>query len=345
MSIFKAKLGNISALKAIVEVLSTIVDETVNFTASEKGFGTIAMDPSHVSMISLQIPKDSFEEFKCDKKVKIGVNLGNLNKILKRIAGNSKMDLELLEKGNKLSMKITNKTFTTNLVDLEEEGEYPEPKMNFNTKIKLGDPSKLSEAIKDAELFSDHITLTTENKTLELKASGDNGEFSTIWNAAKDEDLEIETSERSVGMYPISYISNIIKLVSVTSKLQFSYSTEMPILMVFSLKPDDKPIGIATYFLAPRVEEEGEEEEAEEVPKKETVSEEEEPEETAEETTKEKDKDSTKKAKKLAKKKDKPKKEPEKTTPAKAEPEEKVKEEPEEKAIEEDLLEGPGGED
>lgn len=257
---FECSLKQVGVLKSIIDVLTSIIDDAANFVAKPEGFGIIAMDPSHVSMVEFQLPKEVFDTYKCDKKEKIGLNIGNLNKLLKRVGGNEELTLKLSEKGNKLQLKFSGKstrTFSLNLIDLEEE-EYPSPKMQFNAKVILDDPNLLSSAIKDAELFSDHVKLDVESNKFTIFAKGDNGEVEVEIPSERDA-LTLEVKERSSSLYPLSYLTSIIKLGNVTDNLTLEYSSEMPMQMLFKLKKIGEASGYIKYFLAPRVEEEEEE--------------------------------------------------------------------------------------
>ncbi len=257
---FECILKEVGILKSIIDVLTSIIDEAANFMAKPDGFGIIAMDPSHVSMVDFFLPKDVFDKYECDSKVKIGVNISNLNKLLKRVGSSDELTLKLTEKGNKLQLKFKGKstrTFSLNLIDIEEE-EYPSPKMQFNAKIILDDPNLLSEAIKDAELFSDHVKLDTDTKKFTIFAKGDNGEVE-VDIPGEREALTLEVKESSSSLYPLSYLTSIIKVGSVTDNLILEYSSEMPMQMLFKLKKIGEANGFIKYFLAPRVEEEEEE--------------------------------------------------------------------------------------
>ncbi|MHA1382631.1 MAG: proliferating cell nuclear antigen (pcna) [Candidatus Helarchaeota archaeon] len=262
---FECSIKSVSILKNIIDVLTSIIDEAANFMAKPEGFGIVAMDPSHVSMIDFFLPKEVFEKYECDKKVRIGLNIGNLNKLLKRVGGSEQLTIKLAEKGNKLQLKFKGKstrTFSLNLMELEEE-EYPEPKMQFNAKITITDPSLLAEAIKDAELFSDHVKIEADSNIFTIFAKGDNGEVNVEIPGERDA-LDLEIKEKSSSLYPLSYLTSIIKVGNVTDSLTLEFSSEMPMQMVFKLKPIQDSSGYIKYFLAPRVEEE--EEEYEEVP-------------------------------------------------------------------------------
>ncbi|MHA1377257.1 MAG: proliferating cell nuclear antigen (pcna) [Candidatus Helarchaeota archaeon] len=260
---FECSIKSVSVLKNIIDVLTSIIDEAANFLAKPEGFGIIAMDPSHVSMVDFFLPKEVFNTYKCDQKIKIGLNIGNLNKLLKRIGGSDELTMKLGEKGNKLQLKFKGKStrnFSINLIDLEEE-EYPSPKMQFNAKVIMTDPSLLAEAIKDAELFSDHVKLEADSNMFTIYAKGDNGEVNVEIPVERDA-LNLEVKEKSSSLYPLSYLTSIIKVGNVTDSLSLEFSSDMPMQMKFKLKPIENTSGYINYFLAPRIdEEEGEYEE------------------------------------------------------------------------------------
>lgn len=334
---FEAVIDKVGALKSIVDILSTVLEETCNFMVDTKRFYLLAMDPSHVSMINFELPKASFKEFKCDKKTKIGLNIGNLNKLLKRVGANTELKMKLSDKENKLILQFKDKntrTFSLNLVDLEEE-EFPDPKMQFNSKVILENPTTFTEAIKDAELFSDHLKLEVDSNNFTIFASGDNGEVK-IEIPKEREELTLEVKEKSESMYPTQYLSQILKLASVSYKLTIEFSTEMPMQMLFELKPKENPIGSCSYFLAPRVEEETEETEDATTSESEKTKDDTPKEEAkVKEAPKEKTKTKTEKKPKKEEKEDKKPKEEEK---AEAETN-NVKEEPIKEELEDDGLE------
>jgi len=254
---FEATIKSIGALKTVIDVLTSVIDEAANFIATPEGFGIKAMDPSHISMVDLGFPKKAFETYKCDKKVNIGLNISNLNKILKRINSSSEMKIQLSEEGNKLNLIFGEKTkrrFTMNLIDLEEE-EFPEPKIVFNSKVVLDNPSLLNEALKDAELFSDHTKISASKDLFAIFAKGDNGDVLTEIPGTKD-GISITIKEDSESLYPLSYLITIAKMASVSHRAILEFSSEMPMQILFNFKPKDSSIGYCRYFLAPRVEEE-----------------------------------------------------------------------------------------
>lgn len=78
----EARLKEAHILKRILDSLKDLVNE-VNFDCSPSGISLQAMDSSHVSLVSLMLRQDGFDFFRCDKNLRIGINLANMAKILK----------------------------------------------------------------------------------------------------------------------------------------------------------------------------------------------------------------------------------------------------------------------
>ncbi|MCL7026908.1 hypothetical protein MKW94_013999 [Papaver nudicaule] len=69
-----------------MESLKDLVNDA-NFDCSATGFSLQAMDSSHVALVALLLRSESFEHYRCDRNISMGMKLENLTKILK-CAGN-----------------------------------------------------------------------------------------------------------------------------------------------------------------------------------------------------------------------------------------------------------------
>jgi len=252
---FSLKMNNGRLLKGIIETLSSIIDETEIFV-TPKEFTISAMDPSRICLLKLTMKKTAFETFKCSKKSKVGVNLDDLNKILNRCNQKDSILLSFDENNQKIKIQMDNeksrkRTFSLALLDIETE-EIP-----MDNLLKIEYPSKwviepefLVEAIKDAEIYSEIISIiATEGKGLEFSSSGQIGEMT--YDLAEDELIESDIKDISTGAYSTAFLKSILKLSSITDKLEMSLKTDHPVHIHFELDNGD-----LDYFLAPRVEEE-----------------------------------------------------------------------------------------
>ena len=111
-------------------------------------------------------------------------------------------------------------------------------------------PDFLVEAIKDAEIYSEILNMKSEeNQGLMFSSTGQIGEME--YNLALDDLLEANIEGTSTGAYSLTFLKAILKIASITEKLEISLKTDHPLKMIFNLLEG----GELFYFLAPRVEE------------------------------------------------------------------------------------------
>jgi proliferating cell nuclear antigen len=78
----EARLAEGIILKKIVEAIKDLVTD-VNIDCSPTGLSLQAMDSSHVALVALSLSSEGFEKFRCDKTMTLGLNIGNLSKVMK----------------------------------------------------------------------------------------------------------------------------------------------------------------------------------------------------------------------------------------------------------------------
>jgi len=245
---FTLKLENSRILKGIVETLASIIDET-EFRVTPKEFTISAMDPSRICLLKLSIKKDDFDDYQCSKESKVGLNLDDLDKILKRSAANDSVEIDFNETDQKIKIKMQREGLSRTMDNLLKI-EYPS-----NWVIA---PDFLVEAIKDAEIYSEILNINAnEGQGLIFSSSGQIGEMEYDLN--EDDLIESELKGSSSGAYSLTFLAYsltflkaILKIASITEKLEISLKTDHPLKMNFDLLEGGK----LSYFLAPRVEEE-----------------------------------------------------------------------------------------
>ncbi|RLF16368.1 MAG: proliferating cell nuclear antigen (pcna) [Thermoprotei archaeon] len=231
----------------IIQALSTMIDEGV-FVFTPEGVRLRAMDPSRIAMVDFEMPSVSFEEYSCDEEVKAGVNFDVLKKVVKRASSKDKIELEVGE--GKLKVKLKGKTsrsFSIPLLDLGYE-ELPSPKVSFNVQARMLSDA-LEDALKDAELVSDHVLIQANEDELTIQASSDKGEASATFS--KDNLLELHVKEPSRARYSLSYLTDMMKAADAADIVELQFSTNIPLSLTFDLPGGGK----IQYWLAPRVEE------------------------------------------------------------------------------------------
>ncbi|TFG05478.1 MAG: proliferating cell nuclear antigen (pcna) [Promethearchaeota archaeon] len=250
---FKAVHEDPNQLIKIFDAIATMInDATLN--VSKAGVSIRAMDPTHVAMIDLELPKEAFKSLECDRTTPIRINLPDLNRFMKRGVGSEAIEFDLDETQNKFKILFrkgkSRRTFKLGLLaEGMEEKEPPNPTLDLNAKFNIK-TDDFQRAIKDALLVGDFVTFSLVKNELKLDAGGtESGDVSIIFEDIQGEKTDVEET----GMYSLEFLDYIIKAGSVCNEVNIEFASEMPIKFDFNINP-----GRITYLLAPRVETEEE---------------------------------------------------------------------------------------
>jgi len=253
---FELSLENSKILKSIIDTLASIIDET-EIIITPKELLIKAMDPSRICLLQIMIKKADWDIYNCETEQKIGINLDDLDKIMKRASSKDSITLSFIPEEQKLKIKMKregdNRVRVFSLASLKLEMEdIPLDnllKIDYSTILVI-DISILEEAIKDGEIYSEIITIESiENEGINLNSVGIIGEM--LYEIGLDELEELNITKNTTGSYSINFLKAILKLKSITEKLEISLKTDNPAKFVFNIIEGGK----ADFFLAPRVEE------------------------------------------------------------------------------------------
>lgn len=257
---FSLKLDDSRILRGIIETLASFIEES-EFKVSPKEFEITAFDDSMVSLLKFSMKKEDFDGYNCSKEFKISLNLDDLDKILKRSATDDTIEVEFQESEQKIKIKMKKRdskrvrTFSLSLLDTDKQEVSIDnlQKIDYFVNWVMSPPdftpNLLVEAIKDAEIYSDILNVKADEKTgLVFNSTGQIGEME--YNIELDDLPEKKIKETEMGAYSITFLKKILKLASITEKLEIFLKTDYPLKMIFTLLNG----GILNYFLAPRVE-------------------------------------------------------------------------------------------
>ncbi|WXG45633.1 MAG: proliferating cell nuclear antigen (pcna) [Candidatus Atabeyarchaeum deiterrae] len=245
---FKAVLSDARLWRSVVESLSTLVDQA-NFVVTPSSLRLRAMDPIRVAMVDFELSKEAFEEYQCSAETRMGINLEEMGKIMRRAGSGDSLELVHDEKSNKMIARFRGKsirTFSLSLLDLGTE-EPPTPKVEFNVNAKLTTEA-IAEAIKDAEVVSDQVKVIAKPDNLTMQASGDTNDALVEFRKGSEALLDLEVKEDSTAIYALNYLSDMMKASSISETIILQFSTNMPLRIDFNISNG----GRITYFLAPR---------------------------------------------------------------------------------------------
>ncbi|MFX0170061.1 MAG: proliferating cell nuclear antigen (pcna) [Candidatus Hodarchaeota archaeon] len=249
---FTAKFDDAKTWQALISAISALVDEA-NFEISPQGMTLRAMDPSRIAMVDFELPKSAFSQYDCDEEGQMGINLDEMEKIVKRAGAGNSLALGLDRELNQLQITLegrTRRSFKISLIDLGAD-RPPSLNVEFDVTIKItGDT--LKEIIQDADIISDFIAIDATPETLTVSARGDTGNLEVAIKKDEEALLEYTVKNASKSLYALEYLNDMMKAVAASDTVQMEFGKGTPIKLVFAVSSG----GHITYFLAPRVEDE-----------------------------------------------------------------------------------------
>jgi proliferating cell nuclear antigen len=273
---FSATLENSRILKGIIEAISFLIDETYVYVYPT-GLKLNAIDSSHVAMLLAFLPKELFTDYKCSQDSKIGINVQDFIKILRRAKANDEIQLQLDKKDKNtllITMKSDKSTRTFKLkskeipgYDAKEEGlleSFEETlKDKFSATIQL-EGAVLDEIVKDALIISDLLKVQVQSaeKVINFTASDESGEVNIEISLEGKGVLDKKVLNDAEGIYSLNFLENIIKIQSITNNFEIALGNNIPMKIkgAITSSAGNPTEGKIVYLLAPRVEDQNEDE-------------------------------------------------------------------------------------
>ena len=204
-----------------------------------------ALDPANVAMAYFNIPSDLFAEFTVEKDEVLGVNLENLNAIMRRCKIGSSLIIEKGEGESSLKLAINDKIkreFSLALIEVEGDDKQM-PAWEFKSVIKM-DAQAFVDAIEDCAVVADACTFIAQPDKFIIESSN----LHSARNEFSSEEVQI-FSDASSARFSLEYLTKFIKGAKIANKAEINFSDNHPMRLNF---PSGKVM--LSFVLAPRVE-------------------------------------------------------------------------------------------
>lgn len=246
---FKVVLEDGKLWKNCVETISSLITEGV-FTFGSDGVRMIAMDPSQIAMVDLELLPVAFDKYDVKEEIPICVDLEEMKKRLASLKPSDKLELSYSDNRLTLRMIGTSKTtFTMNTLE-PREASLKKPSLEFSATVKL-----LSEALKDslskAKIVADNVTLEADEEGFLVSATGSTGDVQIRIGKEDEALLDIDVKENARAVFPLNYLSDMAKAASISNTVTIHLRDDNPLELDFKLG-DEK--GKLSFLLAPRLE-------------------------------------------------------------------------------------------
>ncbi|WP_337859994.1 DNA polymerase sliding clamp [Ferroplasma sp.] len=239
---------SVKNLKDVVDMLSTVVTEA-KFNIGQQGITVSAVDPAHVAMVSLDVPKSVLSEYDIEGEEEISLDLEKVKGILKLASGN---DSFVITKGReKLKFEIGNITKSISLLDNSQITTPRVPQITAEDYIVLN-KGDFEKGLRAAEDVSDAIrlTMTPDSFSAKSMSEADESEMILPVNMLK----EIKCNESIKSSYPLEYLIKFMKSISPNEEIKISFKSDYPMTIEFNLGSESPDRIKGRFLLAPRME-------------------------------------------------------------------------------------------
>lgn len=224
-------------LKEFTRGILSLADEA-KLVFGPEGLSAKLVDPAHVAMIQVRVPKESFLEYEADG-VQIVPALDNVAEFVKLAKKGQTIRFGYEADANKLVARIGNVTRRFSVTDPDSIPDPKVPTLHLPASAVVA-AEDLLDAFKASGAVSDHICLATLGGKLVLTASGDTDTVTVPLSKAEGD---------AKSLFSLDYFEKIIKAAPKGAAVRLELGVEYPVRIQWTANG-------AQYeaLLAPRIE-------------------------------------------------------------------------------------------
>jgi proliferating cell nuclear antigen len=244
-------------IKYLTELLKDLLTEG-NLECSADGIKLLSIDPGRTVLIHLKLDKSSFEDFKCEQPIVLGINLEHFFKIIKNMENSDTLRL-FVEKDNvnRLGIERYNKeeninnTIFQSLIDIPvQRRDIPSP--SFKSVIVMSS-ARFQKICREISQFSEKIEITCVGNQLIFKGCNESASQEIrIKPSANGMTFEQNSPDEIVqGVFKLKHLVQFSKCSNLSSNIRILIRNDYPIV----LHCDIAGLGFVRLCLAPNAEE------------------------------------------------------------------------------------------
>jgi proliferating cell nuclear antigen len=244
----KAVMKNTSEWKAVVNAIGDVVEDAM-FICNSDGITFRGMDASHIALLDVTFPKESFETFEARTSF-FGLRVDDFKKVLNTAGNNDTIEFQIND-NEKLKVLISgslNMIYNIRLIE-KTEVNTPLPKINYKSKVSM-EPNTLSRILSNIQQISEYVTIASERDRIKFLGTSEVGDAVINLEKGSPELEKLDVLEDTSAIYSLEYMAQIIRDVGKASKkVNMEYASNNPIHILFEMPSLAK----VEYYLAPRV--------------------------------------------------------------------------------------------
>ena len=224
----EAKLKSGYELIKVFNAIGHITDEATLFF-KPSGLEIKEIDNSGISMLSVAMQPSLLIEYVANQELKAGVNIENLNKMLKTIPKGAEFTISI--NSIAIEIKTENKTYSVPILENRNKVEK-EPTIEFTNSISFS-TAEFKEALKNLSQISTIAHINISNRLINLSAEGDAG---SVENEYSDSYMIIKSTEPITNLcFNIEEMQKLIKEADKKGKIGLYLKNGEPLKVVYEL--------------------------------------------------------------------------------------------------------------
>ena len=244
--LFNIQTVQSGAFRVLIEALKEILTDT-NIIIDKTGLKLIATDNSKIVLIHMKLQSENFEHYFCEDKIKIGINMNNLFKLIKVMGNNDILSIYLKKnETNKLGIQINNEvkntqtTFKLNLLDINED-EIKIPPAEFETELTLPS-SDFQKLIRDMTNIGDCVDIKSVGDNLMFDCRGDFASQETILKENKETNhdglkfsMTCSPDKPIQGIFSLKYLVLFTKCTNLCNLIHMYIKNDYPLIIKYNV--------------------------------------------------------------------------------------------------------------
>ena len=216
----------------ITKIFSAVghLTEEATLCFKPSGLEITEANNSNISMLSVAIQPSLLNEYIANQEVKAGVNIANLNKMLKTLPKKSEFSISI-NNNMALEIKSDNKAYSVPIIEHKSRIDK-EPEIEFTNTISFN-TSEFMEALKNLSQISTIAHINISNRLINLSAEGDAG---SVENEYSDSNMIIKSTEPIINLcFNIEEMQKLIKEADKKGKIGLYLKNGEPLKVVYEL--------------------------------------------------------------------------------------------------------------
>lgn len=250
---FNVKFDNGKLFAKMIETASKYTDET-QIVVNKKEVYIKSVEIGGSVMIYCVLKKNAWSEYKCDKERALGIDLNDLDTILKRCSVKDQIRLKYEPKIPKLIVQFIGKntgktrTFRLDEINVEKSTMKLQKIMDIEGDCEFSlKSSEFNEILKDVEVISEEITITTTDESIKFSAEYVSASCET--EIKLDEFETFDIIEHTSTRYGVEFIKRMLPILNIPKFVNLKIKDYVYVEFTLNLEE-----GVEFYvWLGPRV--------------------------------------------------------------------------------------------